>query len=110
MTDCETLSRRQDMVTLHVKEDETAGLGERDYVDHVSAQKLSAFERIVVVGALVLLSFAGFAAYSSGNTDPMTTSAIAAPPAITRRRIRLTAIAATAAPTLRGFANRKATA
>ena len=79
MTDCETLSRRQDMVTLHAKEDETAGLGERDYVEHVRAQKLSAFERIVVVGALVLLSFAGFAAYSSGNTDPMMTSAIAAP-------------------------------
>ena len=79
MTDCETLSRRQDMVTLHAKEDETAGLGERDYVEHVRAQKLSAFERIVVVGALVLLSFAGFAAYSSSNTDPMTTSAIAAP-------------------------------
>ncbi|MGO7976016.1 hypothetical protein ACC705_34135, partial [Rhizobium ruizarguesonis] len=56
-----------------------AGLGERDYVDHVSAQKLSAFERTVVVVALVLLSFAGFAAYSSGNTDPMTTSAMAAP-------------------------------
>lgn len=78
MTDCETLSRRQDMVTLHAKEDETAGLGERDYVEHVSAQKLSTFERIVVVGALVLLSFAGVTAYSSGNTDPMTTSAIAA--------------------------------
>ena len=78
MTDCETLSRRQDMVTLHAKEDETTGLGERDYVDHVSAQKLSPFERIVVVGSLVLLSFAGFAAYSSGGTDPMTTSAIAA--------------------------------
>ncbi|RUM27208.1 hypothetical protein EFQ99_03165 [Rhizobium vallis] len=66
------------MVTLHAKEDETIGLGERDYVDHVSAQKLSGFERIVVVGALVVLSFAGFAAYSSGNTDPMTTSAITA--------------------------------
>jgi len=79
MTDCETLTRRQDMVTLHAKEDETAGVGERDYVEHVRAQKLSAFERVVVVGALVLLSFAGFAAYSSGNTDPMTTSAIAAP-------------------------------
>ncbi|MBX4996941.1 hypothetical protein [Rhizobium lentis] len=76
MTDCETLSRRQDMV--HVKEDETAGSGERDYVDHVTAQKLSGFERIVVVAALVVLSFAGFAAYSTGNTDPITTSAIAA--------------------------------
>ncbi|MBB2792828.1 UNVERIFIED_ORG: hypothetical protein GGD58_001675 [Rhizobium pisi] len=79
MTDCETLNRRQDMVTLHVKEDETAGAGERNYAEHVSAQKLSGFERIVVVGALLVLSFAGFAAYSSGNTDPMTTSAIAAP-------------------------------
>ncbi|MBB3137431.1 hypothetical protein FHS26_005193 [Rhizobium pisi] len=78
MTDRENLTRRQDMVTLHVKEDETSGLGERDYVEHVSAQKLSGFERIVVVGALLVLSFAGFAAYSSGNTDPMTTSAIAA--------------------------------
>lgn len=78
MTDCETLTRRQDIVTHHVKEDETAGVGERDYVEHVSAQKLSTFERFVVVGALVLLSFAGFAAYSAGNTDPMTTSAIAA--------------------------------
>ncbi|SCB59226.1 hypothetical protein GA0061105_106272 [Rhizobium aethiopicum] len=80
MTDCETLSRRQDMVTLHVKEDETAGAGEREYVEHVSAQKLSGFERIVVVAALVVLSFVGFAAYSSSETDPMTTSAIAATP------------------------------
>ncbi len=78
MINCETLSRRRDMVTLHVKEDETAGPGERDYVEHVSAQKLSGFERIIVVAALVVLSFAGFAAYSSGDTDPMTTSAIAA--------------------------------
>ena len=78
MSDCETLSRRQDMVTLHAKENETIGLGERNYVEHVSAQKLSGFERLVVVGALVVLSFAGFAAYSSGDTDPMTTSAIAA--------------------------------
>lgn len=80
MSDCETLSRRQDMVTLHAKEDETIGLGERDYAEHVSAQKLSGFERLVVVGALVVLSFAGFAAYSSSDTDPMTTSAIAAAP------------------------------
>ncbi|MBB4292331.1 hypothetical protein GGE16_004407 [Rhizobium leguminosarum] len=78
MTDCETLTRRQDMVTLHVKEDETAGLGERDYVEHVTAQKLSGFERVVVVAALALLSFVGFAAYSSSETDPVTTSAIAA--------------------------------
>ncbi|PDS81099.1 hypothetical protein CO667_00115 [Rhizobium sp. L43] len=78
MTDCETLTRRQDMVTFHVKEDETAGVGERDYVEHVSAQKLSGFERVVVVAALALLSFVGFAAYSSNETDPVTTSAIAA--------------------------------
>ncbi|MBX5138311.1 hypothetical protein HJB79_05755 [Rhizobium lentis] len=80
MTDCEPLSRRQDMVTLHVKEDESLGPGERDYVEHVSAQKLSGFERIVVVAALVVLSFVGFAAYSSSVTDPVTTSAIAATP------------------------------
>lgn len=78
MTDSETLTRRQDMVTLHVKEDETAGLGERDYVEHLSAQKLSGFERVVVVAALALLSFVGFAAYSSSETDPVTTSAITA--------------------------------
>lgn len=80
MTDRETLSRRQDMVTLHVKEDETGGVGERDYVEHVSAQKLSGVERVVVVAALALLSFVGFAAYSSNETDPVTTSAIAAAP------------------------------
>ncbi|MBB4236318.1 hypothetical protein GGD57_002896 [Rhizobium esperanzae] len=79
MTDCETLTRRHDMVTHHVREDETAGSGERDYAEHVSAQKLSGFERVVVVAALALLSFVGFAAYSSNQTDPVTTSAIAAP-------------------------------
>jgi hypothetical protein len=82
MTDHESLNPvRQDMVTHHIRDDRIAGEGERGYAEHVSSQKLSAFERFIVIGALVLLSFAGVAAHIGGNTDPMTTSAIASPAA-----------------------------
>lgn len=79
MTQSETwTSGHQDMVHQPVKEDVSYGEAERDYADHVSAQKLSVLERVVVVGALVLLSFVGFTAPSAQTsaTDPMTTSAI----------------------------------
>ena len=81
MTQSETWTPgHQDMVHQHVKEDVSYGAAERDYADHVSAQKLSILERIVVVGALVLLSFVGFTASpTQTTTDPMTTSAIEEP-------------------------------
>jgi hypothetical protein len=82
MTHSETwTSGHRDMVHQHVKEDVGNGDAERDYADHVSAQKLSVLERVVVVGALVLLSFIGFTAPSAQTnaTDPMTTSAIEEP-------------------------------
>ena len=78
MIDSETYKPSQSDMAHHIKESEAAGEGERDYVEHVSAQRLSGFERIVVVAALVLLSFAGFTAYSD-DKDPITTSAISAP-------------------------------
>lgn len=77
MIDSETYKPSQSDMAHHIKESEAAGEGERDYVEHVSAQRLSGFERIVVVGALVLLSLAGFTAYSD-DRDPLTTSAITA--------------------------------
>jgi hypothetical protein len=61
-----------------IKESAAAGDGERDYVEHVSAQRLSGVERLVVVVALILLGFAGFTAYSD-DKDPITTSAIGTP-------------------------------
>ena len=70
----------RDTVAHHATGAEPLGEGERDYVEHVKSQKLSGFERLVVVGALVLLGAVGLTGhFQTPVTDQMTTSAIAAP-------------------------------
>ena len=82
MTHFDNFNYRQgDVAVHHVSEGDT-GDGERDYAEHVSAQKLSKVERLVVVGALVLLGFAGLTGHlSSSMPDPLTTSSINSPAA-----------------------------
>jgi hypothetical protein len=59
---------------------EGASDGERSYVEHVHAQKLSISERIVVLGALVLLGVAGMSAHFGASMpsviDPIATASV----------------------------------
>ena len=59
----------------------SAGDGEQDYAEHVKAQRLSGIERLVVVSAIALLAIVGLTGHFTTPviTDPVTTSAIAAP-------------------------------
>ncbi|QRM46214.1 hypothetical protein [Rhizobium sp. BG4] len=59
----------------------SAGDGEQDYAEHVKAQRLSGIERLVVVAAIALLAIVGLTGHftTPAATDPVTTSAIAAP-------------------------------
>ncbi len=64
MTKFETWnSAHCDIVPHHAAENEMVGDGERSYVEHVRAQKLTVSERFVVLGALVLLGVAGLTAH-----------------------------------------------
>ncbi|WP_244914999.1 hypothetical protein [Rhizobium sullae] len=74
---------RNDMVAHHAKHDEAAGEGELGYVQHLNAQKLTLGERMLVVGALVLLGVAGLTAHLSSSVSPEVTGAIAAPQPVT---------------------------
>lgn len=61
---------------------EPLGDGERDYAEHVRSQRLSGSDRLIVLGAVVLLGLAAFAGhFTTPVTDQITTSAIATPAA-----------------------------
>ena len=64
------------------KDDEATSDGERDYVEHLCARKLSVTERLVVAGALVLLGFAGLTVHLGSLKSPSAATAIAAPAAV----------------------------
>ncbi|MBB4278610.1 hypothetical protein [Rhizobium mongolense] len=68
-----------DMVAHHPTNAQAASEGERDYVEHLNAQKLSLGERLLVVGALVLLGVAGLTGHLNSSVSPEVTGAIAAP-------------------------------
>lgn len=58
---------RGDTVHHHETGEELNGMGEREYVEHIKASRPSLSERFVILGALVLLGVAGFAAHMSGS-------------------------------------------
>ncbi|APO71445.1 hypothetical protein IE4872_PD00916 (plasmid) [Rhizobium gallicum] len=71
--------RHNDMVAHHPTNAQATSEGERDYVEHLNAQKLSLGERLLVVGALVLLGVAGLTGHLNSSVSPEVTGAIAAP-------------------------------
>ena len=73
---------RGDVPAHHTTDDEATGEGERGYVEHLSARKLSVAERLVVAGALVLLGFAGLTAHLGSPESQTTATAGAAPAAV----------------------------
>lgn len=79
MTNFDNFNRRDGGMAVHRLSEAEAGDGERNYAEHISAQKLTTTERLVVIGALVLLGFAGVSGhFTAPITDPLTTSAISA--------------------------------
>ena len=80
MKNCDNFNSAHSDIAHRPLEREGAGNGERDYVEHVRAQKLSISERIVVLGALVLLGIAGMTAHVGGamplGVDPAATASI----------------------------------
>ncbi|KQV65234.1 hypothetical protein [Rhizobium sp. Root1220] len=66
-TDDTWTAPRGDVVHHHATDDELDGMGEREYAEHVSAHRPSISERVIVLGALVLLGIAGFTAHMTGS-------------------------------------------
>jgi hypothetical protein len=80
MKDSENFNSAHCDIAHRPSEREGASDGERDYVEHVRAQKLSILERFVVLGALVLLGVAGMTAHLGASmpsaVDPIATASV----------------------------------
>jgi hypothetical protein len=60
-------AERGDTVHHHATGEELSGMGEREYVEHVKANRLSVSERFIILGALLLLGVAGLTAHMNGS-------------------------------------------
>jgi hypothetical protein len=68
MTDVDSWSaERGDTVHHHETGEELNGMGERDYVEHIKANRPSLSERFIIIGALLLLGVAGLTAHMNGS-------------------------------------------
>ena len=80
MKDGETWNTaRGDVVHHHATEDELNGMGEREYLEHVTANAPSLSNRVMVLAAFVLLGVAGLTVHYAtpmASLDPATVGSI----------------------------------
>jgi hypothetical protein len=68
MNDVDSWSaERGDTVHHHATGEELNGMGERDYVEKIKANRPSLSERLIIVAALLLLGVAGLTAHMNGT-------------------------------------------
>ncbi len=58
---------RGDTVHHHATNEESDRMGEREYQEHIKANRPSASERFIIVGALLVLGAAGLTAHMGGS-------------------------------------------